>query len=106
MKRLLADANVRRAIVRGLLRRRPKLDIVRAQKLGFEETPDPDLLEWAAREGRVLITHDVRTMPAHAYARMQEGKLVAGIIEVNLEHDGRGVLLRIRQAAGTERAPV
>lgn len=83
MPALLADANLNRAIVRGLLRRKPELDIVRAQALGFERLVDPDLLDWADREGRVIITHDVQTLPGFAYARLDAGRSFAGVIEVD-----------------------
>jgi len=78
----LADANFDRDIVRGLLQRKPDIDILRAQELGFERTPDPDLLEPAAQEQRVILTHDFRTMPGYAYARIDEGKSFAGLVQV------------------------
>lgn len=83
MPRFLADANLDRAIVRGLLRRQPDLDIVRAQELGFERTLDPDLLEWAAGDRRVIVTHDSRTMPAFANARLRAGQAMPGLIAVD-----------------------
>lgn len=82
MPTFLADANFDRDIVRGLLQRMPDIDILRAQELGFERTPDPDLLEWAAQEQRVILTHDFRTMPGYASARMEEGKSFAGLVQV------------------------
>lgn len=44
---------------------------------------DDMVLEWAAREGRVLLTHDVRTMPGSAYSRVQAGLPMPGVIEVS-----------------------
>ena len=41
------------------------------------------LLEWAANEKRVLLTHDVRTITAYAHARVAAGKSMPGVIEVN-----------------------
>jgi hypothetical protein len=46
MIRLLADENLDNDIVRGVLRRRAALDIVRAQDVGLSETDDPDVLVW------------------------------------------------------------
>ena len=40
------------------------------------------VLEWAAKEDRILLTHDVQTMTKHAYARIQAGLLMRGVIEV------------------------
>ena len=45
-------------IVRGLLRRMPNLDVVRVQDVGLVQTPDPNILVWAAAEERILLTHD------------------------------------------------
>jgi hypothetical protein len=67
--RFLADEDFENDIVRGVLRRLHRLDIMRAQDVGFSGAQDPRVLEWAAQEGRVLLTHDVSTMTAHAYAR-------------------------------------
>ena len=61
-------------IVRGLLRRKPDLDIVRAQDAGLTGLDDPALLAWAAAQDRVLITHDVSTMTAYAHRRMNAGE--------------------------------
>ncbi len=62
MLRLAADENFNNDIVRGLWRRKSELDIVHIQDVGLSGADDPTVLEWAAREGRVLLTHDVTTM--------------------------------------------
>lgn len=62
MLRLAADENFNNDIVRGLWRRKSELDIVRIQDVGLSGADDPTVLEWAARERRVLLTHDVTTM--------------------------------------------
>jgi hypothetical protein len=41
MLTFLADENFHRAIVRGLLRRKPDLDIVRVQDVGLSGVDDP-----------------------------------------------------------------
>jgi hypothetical protein len=43
--RLLSDVNFNGDIVRGLLLRRPDLDLCRAQDVGLEEADDPPILE-------------------------------------------------------------
>lgn len=48
MLRLLADENFNHDILRGLLRRLPKLDIVRVQDVRLRQMDDPAVLEWAA----------------------------------------------------------
>lgn len=44
---------------------------------------DPDVLEWAALENRVLLTHDQNTLTKFAYQRVIEEKPMPGVIEVN-----------------------
>ena len=63
MLRFLADENFNHDIVRGVLRRLPSLDLVRVQDAGLRETNDPAILEWAATEHCVRLTHDANTMP-------------------------------------------
>ena len=56
MRRLAADENFNNDIMRGLLRRKPELDIVRIQDAGLSGKDDPVLLDWCAAEGRILLT--------------------------------------------------
>lgn len=60
--RLLADENFHGDVLRGLLRVEPKLDIVRVQDTHLYQAADPVVLEWAAKEDCILLTHDVQTM--------------------------------------------
>jgi len=83
--RFLADENFNNDIVRGLLRRKTDLDIVRVQDVGLSGADDPTVLEWAAREGRVLFTHDVSTITNYAYERISAGKAMPGVFEVSRE---------------------
>lgn len=82
MLRLIADENPRAPIVRGVMRRLPILDMVRVADIGLRQTPDPIILEWAAGEGRLVVTHDVNTMPRHAYDRVRAGLRMPGLIVV------------------------
>jgi predicted nuclease of predicted toxin-antitoxin system len=82
MLRFLADENFNNNILRGLLRRMPDLDVVRVQDVGLSGADDPAVLEWAAREGRLLLTHDVSTVTRYAYIRVEEGKPMPGVVEV------------------------
>jgi len=80
---LAADENFNNDILRGLLRRDPTLNIIRVQDVNLVGASDPDVLEWAAREKRVLLTHDQNTIIKFAYQRVVEGKPMSGVIEVN-----------------------
>ncbi len=64
--RFLADENLNNHIYRSLLLQRPDLDMVRVQDVGLYGKSDPEVLAWALLENRILITHDVRTIPALA----------------------------------------
>ena len=81
--RLAADENFNNDIARGLLRQKPGLDIVRIQDVGLSGADDPTGLEWCAREGRVLLTHDVTTITRYAYERVQAGQPMPGVFEVS-----------------------
>lgn len=80
--RLLADENLDNNIVRAVLRQGPSLDIVRVQDVGLAGEDDPTVLAWAAAEGRVLVTHDVNTIPRYAYERVDRGEEMPGVILV------------------------
>jgi hypothetical protein len=80
--KFVIDADFDNDILRGLLRRNPELNIVRVQDFGLRIADDPTILEWAANENRILLTHDVNTMTAHAYARVKAGLPMPGIFVV------------------------
>ena len=79
---LVPDENFNNDIVRGLLRRKPGLDIVRIQDVGLRGADDPTILEWAAQEGRVVSTHDAATMAYYAYERVRANKSMPGVVEI------------------------
>ena len=85
MLRFAVDEDFDNRIVRGLLRFLPTLDIVRVQDAGLLGKRDSEVLEWAANEGRILPTHDVSTMTKHAYARVESGRRLPGVLEVGQE---------------------
>jgi len=83
MARFLADENLNNQIVRGVLRQSPDVDIVRVQDVDLSGVDDPTVLEWAAQEERIVLTHDVATMTTFAYQRIQAGLSMPGLFEVN-----------------------
>lgn len=82
MLRLLIDQDLDHDILRALVRRVPRLDVVTPFEIGMEAATDAELLRWAAREGRIVITHDRKTMPRHAANLMEEGENIAGLFVV------------------------
>ena len=79
--RFQADADLNFAIVNAALRKEPRIDFLSAYAGGVLERPDPEVLELAAKSGRVLVTHDRRTMPHHFGERLQSASS-AGLIVV------------------------
>jgi predicted nuclease of predicted toxin-antitoxin system len=63
--RFQADYDLNCDIVSGVLRREPSIDFQTGHEAGFEGLDDPEILSQAARAGRILITHDQKTMPKH-----------------------------------------
>jgi predicted nuclease of predicted toxin-antitoxin system len=81
--KFLSDENFDGDIVRGLRRQHPELDLVRVQDVELSSTPDTVILSWAAKEDRVLLTHDRDTMPNFAYARVRAGEPMPGVFLVS-----------------------
>jgi predicted nuclease of predicted toxin-antitoxin system len=80
--RFLADHDLRNAIVRGVVRREPAVDFLLARDVGVHERPDDEVLRFAAQHGLIVVSHDVNTMSAAAYARLTRGEPFAGLILV------------------------
>lgn len=70
--RFVTDEHIARTLIVGLRREFEEIDIVRVQDVGSRTMDDPTILAWAAEQGRVLITHDSRTMPDFAHHRVAE----------------------------------
>ena len=77
--RYLFDQDFNARIVRGVRRRAPGLDTVTVQEAGLSDASDPAVLEWAATQGRVVISHDHRTMRAYAEERLNDELLMGGL---------------------------
>src|SRR5882724_8501779 len=77
-----ADHDLNEHIVDGVLRREPALEFIRARDVGIDGRPDPEVLEYAATQSLIIVSHDVNTMPGHAQSRLVAGKHVAGLLMV------------------------
>jgi len=78
--RFLADADLNHAIVQGVRLREPAVDFKSAHEANLAGLPDDDVLEIAAQEGRVLVSHDKRTMPVHFAARISQSRASPGVL--------------------------
>ena len=78
--RFLADENIDSDFVLGLRRRVDDIDILRVQDVGLRTLGDPEILQWAANEGRILISHDLKTIPGFAGERLTAGLPMPGVI--------------------------
>lgn len=81
----LADENLNGGIVRGIRRRLPHLDLTRVQDIGLSGAIDSIVLDRAAREQRVLLTHDVRTITRFAFERVRAGLPMPGVVEIDAD---------------------
>jgi hypothetical protein len=82
MIKWLTDEDFDNRILRGLRLQLPAIDILRVQDVGLAEANDPQILEWAAQNQRVLLTHDRRTMPRHVKERLNAGLSIFGVVVV------------------------
>lgn len=63
--RFQADADLSEDIVFGVLRRESQIDFQTAGEAGLRVLSDAQVLALAAREGRIVVSHDRKTMPRH-----------------------------------------
>jgi predicted nuclease of predicted toxin-antitoxin system len=80
--RFLADDDLDADIVAGLRSREPAIEIVDVKTAGLRGTTDPVLLEIAAEQERIVVTHDRRTMVSHVRERIAAGKPNPGVFIV------------------------
>jgi predicted nuclease of predicted toxin-antitoxin system len=76
---LLSDEDFNGNVVTGVRRHYPGVDLVRVQEVGLSGRQDPDILAWAAEQGRCLLTNDRRTMIDFALTRVDQGLPMPGV---------------------------
>lgn len=81
--RFQADNDLKFSIVKGVRQREPAIDFASAREAGLDSVGDPELLERAERDNRVLVSHDRRTMLNHFRSRLAAGKHSAGLLVVS-----------------------
>jgi len=91
--RFLADEDLRAGIIEALHSREPAIDILDVKTTGLRRTADPALLELAAQQDRVLITHDRQTMTRHFQERVEAGKSAPGVFIVPQQPGAIGAII-------------
>jgi hypothetical protein len=84
--RFQADADLNEDIVKGVLRREPGVDFRTATIAGFRGLSDLEVLKLAAQDGRVLVSHDRKTMP-RAFAEFIATKASPGLFLISQKTD-------------------
>ena len=92
--RFQADEDLNAKIIAGLLRREPSLDFQTAKAANLFGQDDLEVLALAAREGRILVSHDRETMPAH-FSRFITESTSAGVLIVSQKLDLREAIEEI-----------
>ena len=82
MALLLADENFNDDMLQGVRDYDESLVFPRVREAGLESQPDEVVLEWAADNGYVVVTHDVKTMIHFAKERIQSGLPRPGLVVV------------------------
>lgn len=77
---------------------------MRVQDAGLSGALDPDVLGWAARENRVLLTHDFDTLIGHAWARVRADLPMPGVVAVRQGMAAGRVIEELELFAGASRA--
>ena len=95
--RYQADADFNEDILTGVLRRAPEVDFQTAHDARLGGLEDSKVLAIAADEGRILVTHDRKTMPRHF------GELMGHKKQGKPKHLP-AKLLAIRQALGVSQS--
>ncbi len=77
-----ADADLNQAIVTGVIRRQSNIDFQTATEAGLEGLKDLEVLALSAKQQRILVTHDRRTMPTE-FANFIANNQSAGVLIVS-----------------------
>jgi hypothetical protein len=82
--RFQADADLRVPIIKGLKRREPSIDFMTAYAAGLAGLDDPAVLSLTASNGRLLVSHDVSTLPEE-FSRFIQTQTSPGVILISQE---------------------
>ncbi len=84
--RFQADADLNEDIVKGVLRREPEIDFRTATSASLSGLSDLEVLTLAAEEGRILVSHDRKTMP-QTFGRFIQSRMSPGLFLISQKTD-------------------
>ena len=83
MVRFLADADLNYAIVKGCRRHEAGIGFSLCERGKATRSSDPEVLALAAEQNRILVTHDLQTMPRHFGEFLMRGQSSPGVFLVS-----------------------
>jgi len=84
--RFQADADLNEDIATGVLRREPGIDFRTATSAGLRGLSDLEVLALAAEEGRILVSHDRKTMP-QTFGKFIQSRTSPGLFLISQKTD-------------------
>jgi hypothetical protein len=81
--RFLADYDLNYAIVKGARLREPAIDFLSGRDADLQGVSDPEVLRIAASAGRILVSHDKKTLPGHFAQFLGEQHQSPGVLLVS-----------------------
>jgi predicted nuclease of predicted toxin-antitoxin system len=78
----LADHDLRFDIVLAVRRLEPAIEFRLVREFGLAAAADQEILRFAAREGFIVVSHDVGTMKGHAERQIATGEPMLGLFLV------------------------
>ena len=94
--RFQAEADFNQNIVRAVRRCAPAIDFQTAHEAGLHGLDDQAVLAQAARDSRLLVSHDRRTMPSH-FDTFTATRTSAGVIlisqSLSIMHAAEGLIV-------------
>ena len=80
--RFQADNDLRSSIRKGVLRQGPSVDFQSAHSAQLDGVPDPEVLQLASGQNRILVSHDERSMPGQFRNFVGTGSRSPGVLIV------------------------
>jgi hypothetical protein len=83
--RYLFDEDFNGRAIRGVRRRSPRADTLTVVEARLDGSSDAQVLAWAAKHERTVVSHDVGTMRAEAEGRLMSGQRMSGLVLAHQE---------------------